>query len=291
MKIKRSTFVLWKKRLFFSLIVIGIFSFFYIFLGTSLFTIKNYELVGVPENNKESIRVSLTSVSSQKFFGSIPADKIFSYHNTKLKKTVVQVLPNIQKITISPTGLHTLRITVNFYEPYFKLDDTHAMTKEGVIYPESKDMSTLTILTLASSSVTRLVEKDTIISHVVDGIDSAMITKISILSNKVNPVLFPISRISIDDSFDISLYDTRGISRVVFASNADIDKVWSNLVSAIDTEPLKTKLENSKDMLEYLDTRFGNKVFYKFTNDTKTIIIPSHATTTPVTTSTTTPSR
>jgi hypothetical protein len=289
--IKRKTFVLWKKRVFFFFISLSVFSLVYVFFGTSFFTVTSYELVGVPDMNKENIKITLAAISSEKFFGIIPANKIFSYHGTKFKKTLVSVLPNTQKITISSTSLHTIHITVNSYEPFFKIDDTHAITKEGVIYPESKDMSTFTTLILASSSLIRQVEKDIIISHVVDGIDSTIITKISILSNKVTPVLFPISRIAIDDSRDISLYDVRGMSRVVFASDADIDKVWSNLVSAIDTEPLKTKLNNNKDMLEYLDTRFGNKVFYKFTNDTKTIIIPSHATTTQVTASTTTLSR
>ena len=62
----------------------------------------------------------------------------------------------------------------------------------------------------------------------------------------------------------------------MFSGIADTDKVWSNIVSAIDTDPLKSKLLNNKDKLEYLDARFGNKVFFKFTNDGKTAIIPSH---------------
>ena len=82
-----------------------------------------------------------------------------------------------------------------------------------------------------------------------------------------------------------------GKSEVIFAKSDDVDKIWSNIVSAIDTEPLKSKLEKDKSFLQYLDARFGNKVFYKFTNSQAGDIIQStsnspHATSTATTTRT-----
>jgi nucleoside-diphosphate-sugar epimerase len=37
-----------------------------------------------------------------------------------------------------------------------------------------------------------------------------------------------------------------------------------NLDAAIDTEPLKSKLKNKFSSLEYIDLRYGNKVYDKF---------------------------
>ena len=86
-------------------------------------------------------------------------------------------------------------------------------------------------------------------------------------------IIFPVHMILVDTNGDIFLKDTDDKYTLKVVLSADFNKTWSTLVSAIDTDPLKSKLLNNKNNLEYLDARFGNKVFYKFTNDKKTDII------------------
>ena len=87
--------------------------------------------------------------------------------------------------------------------------------------------------------------------------------------------------ISIDESDDVHVKNQETGSEVIFTGRDDVDKVWSNIVSAIDTEPLKSKLATKKNTLQYLDARFGNKVFYKFTNGNEGDLIQSPHETTP----------
>jgi hypothetical protein len=286
MKIKRSTFDLWKKRLTIFLGACFIYLLFYIYFATHLFTITSYELVGVPDMYKDLVNTNLTAISSQKIIKVIPGNRVFSYHCNQIKQSIVGVLPNTMKITLMPVGLHTIRVKVIPYKPFFKIDDTHGITKDGVIYSEFKDMSTLITLSLATSSVRQELNNDGIISVSVAGIDETKLGSISSLINKINSLVFLVKKIDIDSYGDISLFDGSGKSKIVFAGTQDTEKVWSNLLSAIDTDPLKEKLTTYKDKLEYLDARFGNKVFYKFTNDTKTTIIKNYATTTTSTTTT-----
>lgn len=284
MRIKRSTFDLWKKRLvvFFGVTIFA--SIVYVLFVTPLFSITAFELVGVPDQYKDTIVSNLKDVTNVKIIKILPGNRIFSYRGMKLKQAVVAVLPNTSSVSIAPRGLHTLKVTVSSYEPFLKIDDTHAVTKEGVIYTELNDIHSLVTLTLSTSSIRTETDNDGITVVGVDGINRDRLASISSLISKINSILFTITRIDIDSLGDISLYDERGMSRVMFAFTQDTDKVWSNLVSAVDTDPLKAKLSTNKDNLEYLDARFGNKVFYKFTNDTKTAIIQSHATTTEATT-------
>lgn len=284
MRIKRRTLVLWKKRLVWSLGGMLVCSVFYVYFRTSLFSITSYELVGVPEMYKDTIETSLFSLASQKSYKIFPSNRVLTYRAEAIKAALVEVLPNTQTVTLLPIGLHTLRVKVVPYEPFFKIDNTHAITQEGVIYTEFKDMSALPEISFASSSLRQEMKKDGIGYTVIAGIDYTKLNTISTLINKINSVIFKVSKIDIDEFGDISLYDASGKGRITFAGQTDIDKVWSNILSAIDTEPLKSKLENNKDHLEYLDARFGNKVFYKFTNTSKTAIIQSHATTTATTT-------
>ncbi len=51
---------------------------------------------------------------------------------------------------------------------------------------------------------------------------------------------------------------------VVFKKDDDFKKLTENLEAAIRTEPILSNLKNKSSSLEYIDLRFGNKVYYKF---------------------------
>ena len=269
MKIKRKTLHTIVRGLVISFSVLFFVGIFYVYFGTSLFTITSYELVGVPDMYKEGITTNLNTISSQKALKFIPVNKILGYRSKAIKKSVVDTLPNTEKIILFPVGLHTLRVKVTQYVPLFKIDDTHAITKEGIIYTEFKDMSALPKISFASSTREERVE-DGIRIQMVQGINTSKLSDLETLMKKINTVIFVVSRIDVDTYGDISFYDAREMSKVEIAQDGDVKRIWSDLVSAVDTEPLKSKLQKNKDALEYLDIRFGDKVFYKFTGDTAT---------------------
>ena len=51
---------------------------------------------------------------------------------------------------------------------------------------------------------------------------------------------------------------------IIFKKDSDVQKIAENLKAALDTEPLLSKFKNEYSSLEYIDLRFGNKVYYKF---------------------------
>ncbi len=51
---------------------------------------------------------------------------------------------------------------------------------------------------------------------------------------------------------------------ILFKTDSDLEKIAENLKSALDTEPLKTEFKTKYSSLEYIDLRYGNKVYYKF---------------------------
>lgn len=54
--------------------------------------------------------------------------------------------------------------------------------------------------------------------------------------------------------------------KIMFRIDSDFQKVAENLQAALDTEPLKSDFKDRYSSLMYIDLRFGNKVYYKFTN-------------------------
>jgi hypothetical protein len=274
MKIKRKTLDLFKKWTIGTLAVFFVCFFTYIFFVSGTFTIKNYDLVGVPEEYTNQIQNGLKEIATHKFLLVLPSNRVFSYRGLKMKTLITSTLPNTESVTIGIRGLHTLKITATQFSPLFKQDATHAITKDGIVYQESADLSQYPTLTLASSTTVSQ-NKDGIISSRILGLDHDTLLAISALIQKVNPVLFQVETVTIDQYGDVTFIDNRGVSMLKFSTSTDPVKIWSNIVSSIDTEPLKTKLADKTNNLSYLDARFGNKVFYKFTNDKDTAIIRS----------------
>ena len=84
----------------------------------------------------------------------------------------------------------------------------------------------------------------------------------------VNIELKPVSLYATKDG-DIEIFLSRGSSattlpKIIFKIDADFQNVAENLEAALTTEPLKSQLKNKYSSLEYIDLRFGNKVYTKF---------------------------
>jgi hypothetical protein len=51
--------------------------------------------------------------------------------------------------------------------------------------------------------------------------------------------------------------------QIIFKLNADYQNVAENLETALTTEPLQSEFKNKYSTLQYIDLRFGNKVYFK----------------------------
>jgi hypothetical protein len=70
---------------------------------------------------------------------------------------------------------------------------------------------------------------------------------------------------------DVEIFLSKGSSslfttepKIIFKLGTDFQNVIENLETALNTEPLKSKFKNKYSSLEYIDLRFGNKVYDKF---------------------------
>ncbi len=52
--------------------------------------------------------------------------------------------------------------------------------------------------------------------------------------------------------------------KILLRADADLKNVAENLQAALNTEPLQSKFKNNYAKLQYIDLRFGNKVYDKF---------------------------
>lgn len=254
---RKRTYLLWKKLLVRLTVLFAVIFALYVYLRTGTFTIHSYDIQGAPAQYVDGLRTEFGYVSEQKIMHVLPSNRVISYHDDELRTTIMETLPNTKRIRIHPSGLHTLSIQLEQYEPLFAVGDQYAISKEGVVYKEIVPLVGFPKLEIASTTE----------------VSPAVLAKLSSFTGNVSTVLFPVRTISIDEYDDVRLFDEDKKSFILLSSHGDMDKQWSNILSAIDTEPLKGKIARGES-LQYLDARFGNKVFYKFTNNSQTAIIP-----------------
>jgi hypothetical protein len=265
---KRKTFNLWKRRVLIAVAVVCAVGFLYVYGWTGLFSITTFTFEGVPEQKKEAITTALLQETKKHTLYVFPGDKALTFSRRRVRQVMTTQLPNTEVVRVSLRGLHTVHVMVIPHVPLFTTGEGKAYDVKGVLYQEQNDISHLPVISFTTSATpTR-----------------AFFENLAGFIPQLTTLLFPVGHIIVDEHDDVYMYASGSPSRVMMTKDADVKKIWLSLVSAVDTDPLKTSLEKNKEKLEYIDLRFGNKVFYKFANEGKPAIIAPHATTTATTT-------
>jgi len=68
---------------------------------------------------------------------------------------------------------------------------------------------------------------------------------------------------------DINIFLSKGTGalsrpKILLKKNADLHNLAENLDTAVSTDPLMSELKTKYSKLEYIDLRFGNKIYYRF---------------------------
>lgn len=264
---RRQTYITWRRNLgYFSLFILLV-GVVYAYTRTSVLTITNYDIVGLSEEKQAEVAVALKVIDQKPFLRFIPANKLFTYRKQESRQRIVELFPETKEVLFQAVLPNTLRVTVLTHAPLFRIDETKVLSSEGVLYQNlSEELPTVLF---ASSTVTQKEVEGIQMSYLV--IDATPVESLSyaldnltFLIPKINAVLFPVVSIVIDTTGDVTFFSANN-QQVKTPLQTDSRRVWSNIVSAIDTEPLKGLLEKKKDSFEYIDGRFGNKMFYKFT--------------------------
>lgn len=244
------------------------------------FTISSYSVVGVDEVDKKEIISRLKDTSSGATFFFLPHNKILSYSHAAIVNVVSEVVPSRKNIIIRPDSLTSLSVTIEEFVPVMRLNDGVGITKDGVIFTTKRSLETLPLFESASSTV--LFKENGFTFTKFSSFDEKYLESLVLFLEKISSTVFRVTKIVIDQVGDIHLYGQNN-SEILLTKDTDLDKGWTTLLSAIDTDPLKSSLLKEKEKLVYIDLRYGNKVFYKFDsggflNASSAVIIDDHVT-------------
>jgi hypothetical protein len=171
-------------------------------------------------------------------------------------------VPEIEEITVKRMLLsRSLDISYKLRTPVLRIPSGDVLDTHNMPYKDSRDL----VLPLLVTD--QKISKEDLL-------------KLIFLKETIETALFPLDEVRVDKERDVTfILHTEAHSQILFSLSQSEKDVWSKIVSALDTSPLKENKETFSKV-ESLDARFGNKIYYKVKVEKGVPIPVSTATTT-----------
>lgn len=217
--------------------------------------VSDSALSGKVKNTVENILV-------QKTLGFFPNNSTLSVSLRQIKNLTIANVSEIESVSISRKIFkRELDVKYTLRTPVFKNEQGQLLDTHNSWYQDER------VFVLPVLSTTKPVSQNEL-------------NKLIFLKDTVETALFQIEKVTIDELSDVVfVLKTESLTEIKFSLNQNEKEVWSKLVSGLDTTPLKENKDTFSKVL-YLDTRFGNKIYYKMQLGEKEVIPISTATTT-----------
>jgi hypothetical protein len=246
-------------------------------LRADFLQVKNFEIIGAETVPSQNIKnTAATLIAGNQFF-LIPKSNILLLNKEKLATALLADFPRIEKVNVSKQFFgESVKLSLTERKEDFlwcSLQDLPAqvgecffMTKSGLVF-EKSDFPSLTLATTSNSAKTTL-DKSTdkiIFSGVLEGNplmkNFATAEKMQNYLNLINTfknAKIVVTNVNIESS-DKATAKT-DVGDIIFdPEGADLPTAAQNAVLLINQIRIKTPSAR----FQYIDTRFGNKMFYK----------------------------
>lgn len=217
------------------------------------------------EGNKvidtDQIQASVQKEIDGKYLWLLPKSNILLYPKGNIRANLGNEFKRLKDIAVSLENGQTLLVSVSERTPEYtwcgdmpvqndEKETCYFLDKDGYIFDEAPYFS--------GEVYFKFYGKASVGTYFFEpNFAKLILFKDTVLGMDLKPVV-----LHVDEGGDIKVFLSRG-PQIIFKQDADFARVAENLKAAIETEPLLSKLKNTYSTLEYIDLRFGNKVYFK----------------------------
>jgi len=230
----------------------------------SKLNIKTISISGNIVVDTEDIEIAVRNNMSGHYLWLYPKTNVFFYPKNKIKENLEQEFKRLKDISLNVTNIETLEISVAEREgvyiwcgvaiPNPTDEQCSFLDKDGYIFDESPYFSGEVYFKFYGEIFQEYNPK----------FSELVMLKKNLESMGLKPVGLFVDRDG-NARMLLSLENTQGKNpEIIFKVDADLEKLAENLQAALDTDPLKTDIKKKYSALEYIDLRYGNKVYYRF---------------------------
>ncbi|OHA88018.1 MAG: hypothetical protein A2653_01630 [Candidatus Zambryskibacteria bacterium RIFCSPHIGHO2_01_FULL_43_25] len=223
----------------------------------SFWQIRTIEVFGVETISEREVMEIAENKISGKIFHIFPGRNILAAPLGLIEKEILFSFPKISAVEVSRSDLSALKVSIVERKPHalwcFEYPSSCFFIDEnGYAFSEAEIFISGDYVVFEGSQETAAVGSQFIPSENFAKIDNFIS---SLKTFELNP-----SKARIENN-DVSV-TLRSGPRILFSLSSDIEKTLSNLESILSDNNLSL-IEGGELGVEYIDLRFGNKIFYK----------------------------
>jgi hypothetical protein len=240
------------------------------------FRIQSIEVSGATHIPPASVQRDVTRLLYDQSFRFFPSDDIFVYHPIQIARALVVDFPRLKEATVSRTGLMstTVHVAVAEREPFARwcannfarvdasstpATNCFVMDDGGFIFAELEAGDTPAVPFIFFGGVASTTADGTPIGKTFAPSHFSGI--LALLQYLKDDGLIPeVATVESDDDFYVSLRNSFYL-KASFGTSAE--HLAKNLQLVLESDALKGK----QNQLEYVDLRFGDKIYYKLNGE------------------------
>mgnify|MGYP001584407790 FL=1 len=223
--------------------------------------IKNIEIRGLEALGDEDIKLKVYQALDGKYLFFLSRDSILTLRTNFLTEKLKKEFPKIEKITITKSFPDTLKIDLaerKLFGIFCSVSNCAYIDNTGFAYESSPSSSGSLILKIVSD------QEETKVG--VQSLEPALMEQVIFLgkeTEKVAGAKVIAYELSLRFPREIHITTSEGF-KIYFNRADDFTNVFKVLRTVLNEE-----IKDRRANLDYIDLRFGNKVFYKWQGGTK----------------------
>ena len=232
--------------------------------GLKALKISDINISGNKVVDPEAIKTDIEQSIAGKYIWLFPKDNIIYYSSSSIKNNLQVKFKRLDKISLTISKNKSLQVSVSEREPKYTWcgpDPTanpqtcYFMDENGYIFDVAPYFSGSVYFKFYGSGDLGSYFSATKFQQLVSF--KEVLTKMGL----------KLTELDIADNGEVDIFLTSSSGpKIIFNIDADFQNLAENLQAALTTEPLQTEFKTKYAKLQYIDLRFGNKVYYKFSN-------------------------
>lgn len=233
----------------------------YFLTGLSFVTVREIEVVGATSIATSTVSETAQNLLTGRYFYTIPKSNIFFYPKNKIERAISDAYPRVEHVGIGFKNFHAITVTLIERSPKALWCDSavsencYFLDDQGLIFSAYYHLDDTAIDFIKFYSASAVVDP---INH--QFVSSEYFAKLIDFAGKLKSVGFTVLSFSErqDADFEVKL---SGGQRIIFSKDANFDTVLQNFKTLLGNSEFS--VDKGFKRVDYLDLRFGNKVFYK----------------------------
>lgn len=220
-------------------------------------TIQNVEIAGAKDVSPEALETFVLSKLTGSKYRFLSSANIFLYPQSEIERSLIENFPRVKSAKVARESLlsTTLRVAVEEREAFARWcsgEDCYLVGDNGFIFAPvglNAEIKTAYVFRGAIDLAKSPVGQEYAPAH---------FSELLSLLERMEQAAFRIKDIAVENDQDFSLFLTRGYE-VRASFGTDPSTLTKNLDLVLSSDPLRGK----EAELEYIDLRFGNRVYFK----------------------------